>query len=186
MIQRVALRFEAVLNHLDDLFYEASSTVSSAHKNILLSYVVIKLHDQWNFRSRQIIRLSYGNSLSQMMSLLRRSWSKQKEMESSWEPAWHIPSNAIRAGRLLNIPNLSKIKDALGAVTYINDIRWTRNAIVHNMPASFRKYRAMSLDKYFIRDIAPSQLPLEINPKSGNTIYQDWCDELRSALRNVW
>ncbi|NJM11556.1 MAG: hypothetical protein HC889_06445 [Synechococcaceae cyanobacterium SM1_2_3] len=122
---------------------------------------------------------------SKMMEILRRNWSAKKKMHIDWEPDWHIPNNAIRAGRLLNIPNLPRVQDALGSVTYIDDIRWTRNAIVHNIPIAYGKYRDMSLRKYYIRDIAPSLLPLETNPASGNSVYQDWCDELRNALHNT-
>jgi hypothetical protein len=170
---RAALRFEAVLRFLDGLFLEASATSDSVHKEVLLSYVVIKLHDQWNFRSRQIIHLSYGKSQAKMMNYLRRNWSPRKNMNKSWEPDWHIPGNTIRAGRLLNIPNLAKVQNALGAGIYVDDIRWTRNAIVHNIPLSYGKFRSMCLRRYFVRNISPSDLPLEINPVSGNTIYQD-------------
>jgi hypothetical protein len=183
---RVALRFEAILNQLDELFVEAYGMSNKTLQEILLSFIVIKLHDQWNFRCRQTVQLSFGQPESKMMSSLRMTWSPRRSMDVSWEPDWHIPSVSIRAGRLLHIPNLAKVQNALGAVTYIDDIRWTRNAIVHNMPISFRKFRKMTLEKYFIHNVSPCRLPLEINPISGNTVYQDWCDELRAALRNTW
>lgn len=184
-MNRAALRFEAVLRHLDGLFREASVTPDVSRKDLILSFIIIKLHDQWNFRCRQIIQQSYGKSQAKMTEILRMNWSLKKKMDKGWEPDWHIPGNALRAGRLLNIPNLARVQYALGSVTYIDDIRWTRNAIVHNIPISYEKIRVMSLSKYYIRDIAPSLLPLEINPASGNTIYQDWCDELRNALHNT-
>jgi len=184
-VNRAVLRFEAVLLYLDGLFREASATLDVSRKDLILSYIVMKLHDQWNFRSRQIIQQSYGKSQAKMIEILRMHWSPRKKMDKGWEPDWHIPGIAIRAGRLLNIPNLASVQYALGSVTYIDDIRWTRNAIVHNIPISYGKFRSMSLSKYYIRDIAPSLFPLEINPASGNTIYQDWCDELRNALHNA-
>ena len=184
-MNRSALRFEGVLRYLDGLFREASATPDVSRKDLILSYIVIKLHDQWNFRTRQIIQQSYGKSQAKMIEILRMNWSTRKKMDKGWEPDWHIPGNAIRAGRLLNRPNLARVQYALGSVTYVDDIRWTRNAIVHNIPISYGKFRSMSLSKYYIRDIAPSLLPLEINPASGNTIYQDWCDELRNALHNT-
>lgn len=181
-MNRVALRFEAVLCRLDGLFHKASETKDVDKRDVILSYIIIKLFDQWNFRSRQIIQQSYGKNQAKMMGVLRQIWSPKRKMVKWWEPDWHVPSNAIRAGKLLNIPNLARVQSALGAVTYIDDIRWTRNAIVHNIPISFEKFRTMSLRKYYIRDITPSLLPLEINLASGNTIYQDWCEELRNAL----
>ena len=181
-MNRPAVRFDAMLNRLDDLFLEASTTVELTRKEILLSYIVIKLHDQWNFRSRQIVQISYGKSQKKMIEFLRYHWSTRKHMNAGWEPDWHIPNNAIRAGRLLNIPNLSEVQSALGAVTYIDDVRWTRNAIVHNIPTSFSKFHSMTLSKYFLSNIKPSFLPLETNPSTGNSVYEDWCTDLRNAL----
>jgi hypothetical protein len=171
-----------MLNRLDVLFREASATAELRKKEILLSYLVIKLHDQWNFRSRQIVQISYGKSEGAMVSFLRDNWSTRRRMSARWEPDWHMPNNTIRAGRLLHIPNLFRLQNALGAVTYIDDIRWTRNAIVHNIPSSFGQYYTMTLSKYYLTNIEPSFLPLETNPNTGNTIYEDWCTDLRTAL----
>ncbi|MFC1816280.1 hypothetical protein ACFL0M_10140 [Thermodesulfobacteriota bacterium] len=181
-MNRPAVRFDAMLSHLDDLFHEASTTVELTKKEILLAYLVIKLHDQWNFRSRQVVQISYGKSQKKMIEILRYHWSTKKYMNAGWEPDWHIPNNAIRAGRLLNIPNLSQVQNALGAVTYIDDIRWTRNAIVHNIPTSFSRFHSMTLSKYFLSNIKPSFLPLEMNPITGNSVYEDWCTDLSNAL----
>jgi hypothetical protein len=106
-------------------------------------------------------------------------------MDIGWEPDWHIPGNTIRAARLLNVPDLVQIQNVIGAITYIDDVRWTRNAIVHNIPTSFYQYRKMTLSKYHLSSIVPFSLPIEINPVTGNTIYQDWCDEFKYALRCV-
>lgn len=177
-----ALRFSVVLDRLDSIFLKASSTADMLEKELFLSYLIVKLHDQWNFRSRQIILRSFGRSEGIMMKQLRNIWGR-RAMDIGWEPDWHIPNNAIRAGRLLNVPDLVQIQNALGAVTYIDDIRWARNAIVHNIPTSFKKYKAMTLSKYRINNISPCFLPMELNPSTGNTIYEDWCLELKTALR---
>lgn len=171
-MNHAALRFNRVLDRLDNIFYKASSSVDMREKELLLSYLVIRLHDQWNFRSRQIVLQSFGRSPRKMMNLLRQSWGR-RVMDHGWEPDWHVPSNAIRAGRLLNIPDLTQVQNALGAVTYIDDVRWTRNAIVHNIPTSFNKYKKMALSKYQVADISPYLLPMEFNPATGNTIYED-------------
>jgi len=182
-VNRPALRFDAVLNRLDALFLEASATGEVTRSEIILSYLVIKLHDQWNFRSRQIVQASSGQSEKKMMNILRHKWSPKKNIAADWEPDWHIPNCAICAAKLLNIPNFSQLQDALGAVTYIEDIRRTRNAIVHNVPGAFTKFRSMTLSKYFLSNIEPCFLPLEINPHTGRSIYGDWCADLRAALQ---
>lgn len=182
-MNRIAIRFETQLAKLDSVFAEAVTLSNPVKKEILLSYIIIKLHDQWNFRSRQIILRSYGKSESRMSEHIRNNWSPRKVMDFGWEPDWHIPANAIRAGRLLNIPDLNQVQGAFGAVTRIDDIRWTRNSIVHNLPTSFTKYKVMTLNKYHLSNTSPYLLPLEINSTTGNTIYQDWCDELKFAIR---
>ncbi|MFH0782661.1 MAG: hypothetical protein V2B20_12030 [Pseudomonadota bacterium] len=75
---------------------------------------------------------------------------------------------------------LAKVE--LGAVTCIDDIRWTRNAVVHNMPTSFEKYNNMLLRNYHLKKVSPSSLINEINILTGNTIYEDWSNELKIAL----
>lgn len=181
-MNRPALRFDTMLSRLDALFREASTTVELTRKEILLSYLVIKLHDQWNFRSRQVVQISYGKSQKKMIDFLRYHWSAKKHMEVGWEPDWHIPNNAMRAGKLLNIPNLSQVQNAFGAVTYIDDIRRTRNAIVHNISTSFNSFHSMALNRYLLSNIKPSFLPLESNHITGNSVYEDWCTDLRNAL----
>jgi len=182
-MNRPALRFEAVLRQLDEIFHEASVATEVKDQRVLLSYLVFKIHDQWNFRSRQIVLIGYGKSEKRMIKFLRSHWSPRKIMDAGWEPDWHIPTNTIRAGRLLNIPKLGQLQGALGAVTTVDDIRWTRNAIVHNIPAAFNKYHAMTLSKYLVFKTEPALLPLETNPQTGHSIYEDWCSDLLSALR---
>jgi hypothetical protein len=181
-VNHAALRFNKILDRLDALFLEASETQDMRNKELLLSYMIIKLHDQWNYRSRQIVLKSFGHSEGRMMEYLRNNWGIRPR-DNSWEPDWHIPNNTIRAATLLNIPDLAQVQDALGAVIYIDDIRWTRNAIVHNIPASFAKYRNMTLSKYHLLNAMPFLLPMERNPITGNSIYEDWCDDLKNALR---
>ena len=89
----------------------------------------------------------------------------------------------MTAAELLSVPDLLQIQSAIGAVTYADDISWTRNAIVHNSPAAFSRYERMALEKYLVRDIMPYRLPLETNAVTGNSIYEDWCDELKTALQ---
>lgn len=183
-MNKPAKRFLDSIDQLDKVFREGINSTSERFKEIALSAVTVKLHDQWNFRSRQIILMHYGKSEGRMMKILRQNWARTP-MQNRWEPDWHIPSNSIRAARLLSIPDIDMINDAFGAVTYVEDIRWARNAIVHNIPISFVKYRQMAVDKYRKTRVMPYQLIAEINPSTGNTIYQDWCEQLHAALNSA-
>jgi hypothetical protein len=185
-MNKSALRFNQIIDKLDNIFREGNNSQFEFDREKAFSYVIIKLHDQWNFRLRQIVMIDSNLSEKKMMTLLRQNWTRNnKTMDNSWEPDWHIVTNTIRAGRLLNIPNLSNLQNSIGAVTYNDDIRWTRNAIVHNISASFRRYRIMTLNKYNLSNIMPYQLLNQINPVTGNTIYEDWSTELSIALQNA-
>jgi hypothetical protein len=106
----------------------------------------------------------------------------RKKMDKNWEPDWHIPNVSIRAAKILALPNYITLQNVFGAITCIDDIRWTRNAIVHNIPCSYQKYKEMALNKYRITNVEPAYLLQEVNPKTGNTIYQDWCTEIINVL----
>ena len=184
-MNKPSLRFDGVIAKLDTIFRYGNSSLSEVEREKAFSFILIKLHDQWNFRLRQIILLDSKLTEKKMMEILRYSWSNTRTMDRYWEPDWHIASNTIRAGRLLNVPNIIGIQNSIGAVTYIDDIRWTRNAVVHNIPSSFLRYRNMTLNKYNIRNVMPYQLLNQINPITNNTIYEDWCTELSIALKNA-
>lgn len=181
-MNRASRRFEAIVSRLDSLMIEAVRETDFKRKEYLLSYVVIRLHDQWNFRLRQIVNLSYGRSEGKMITILRNSWGSRK-MDKSWEPDWHIPTNTIRAAKLLNVPDQTSIQNAVGSVVMIEQVRWTRNAITHNIPVAFEKFRRMALTNHRIIDVSPWEFPLELNPQTGNTIYEDWCSEMKNAIR---
>jgi|GEM_PF-3051390 len=183
-MNKPALRFIATIKKLDTIFKDATSSSDIVKKELYYSFIIIKIHDQWNYRSRQIVIQDSGRKESEATNYLRLKWGRKK-MDNYWEPDWHIPANAIRAARLLNVPNLSNIQNALGAVTCIDDIRWTRNAVVHNIPTSFEKYNNMLLRNYHIVKVPPYSLLNEINPLTGNTIYEDWSNELKIALCNA-
>lgn len=106
-------------------------------------------------------------------------------MNAGWEPDWHVPANAIRAARLLGVQRLSDIQNALGAVTKIEEVRRTRNAIVHNIPASFQKYRTIVRNNYGQINIPPYDILFQRNQATGRTIYEDWCDDLLQAISAI-
>lgn len=181
-MNRPAQRFMEAVERFDRLVQEASMTQDEEKKEILLSFVVFKLHDQWNFQSCQIVLESYGGSEQEMREFLQRNWGKKPQGED-WEIAWHVPKDAIRAAQLLNVPDFVQIRDSIGSVTCADDLCWTRNAIVHSGPVALARYEEMALNKYLLRDVVPCGLLLETNARSGNLIYGEWCDELGGALR---
>lgn len=183
-MNRPAIRFRSVLDFLDDLFIKASLCSNPKEQEILCSFIIIKLHDQWNFRSRQVVLENYGKSESCMMNFLRTNWGDHT-MKVGWEPDWHMPTNAIRAARLLGITRLADIQNALGSVTKIEEIRWTRNAIVHNIPTSFQKYRTIIRNNYGEVGIKPHDILFYRNPATGRTIYEDWSQDLINAISAI-
>jgi UDP-N-acetylmuramyl tripeptide synthase len=183
-MNRSAIRFKVIVNRLDLLYRKGLKAHYPKYRELFLSCVIVKLHDQWNYRSRQIICDSYGDREAIMMRELRNKWTS-KNLRQDWEPDWHMTANSIRAASLLQLANKYQIQNALGAVTYIDDLRWTRNAIVHNIPNTFNKYRRMALNKYQITNMPPHELIAQVNPITNNSIYEDWCNEMIIALSSA-
>ena len=181
-MNRPAQQFKEATERLDRLVREASVTEDEEMREVLLTFVVIKLHDQWDLESYQIVLKSYGRSDQEMIESLRYSWG-QKPQKKDWKIAWHAPVEAIRAAEKLNVPDFVQIRDALGSVTCADDLSWTRNAIVHSASTELSRYKGMALDKYFLQDVAPYRLPIETNAATGNLIYEDWRNELGIALQ---
>jgi hypothetical protein len=124
---------------------------------VYTAHAVIKLHDAWASRCRELIVKSSiggyqtlsGISLTRSAVLgrsidpvawLRDNWTT-KRMSNTWEPDWHLPDQAIRAARLLGVANYVTIMNGLGAITITNQVRFTRNALVHSLPVIFGRYR---------------------------------------------
>lgn len=186
-MNRPTIRFMNAIQRMDVLFRKALRSNNIAIKELFLSSIIVKLHDQWNYRCRQIICECYGGAEGKMLFKLQQAWTNGgRKMGASWEPDWHIPSVSLRAATLLNIRTVNNLQNAFGAVTYVDDLRWTRNAIVHNIPGTFRKYQDMALNKYQIKYISPYEIILQINPKTGNTIYEDWCNEMTISLSSAY
>lgn len=183
-MNRPAIRFRSVLNFLDNLFIKTANSNDRKEREIFCSFIIIKLHDQWNFRSRQVVLENYGRSESSMMEFLQTNWGR-KRMNAGWEPDWHIPPTAIRAARLLGVRNFIDIQNALGSVTKIEEVRWTRNAIVHNIPTSFQKFRTIVRNNYGQVDIAPHEILFHRSPSTGKTVYEDWCNDLINAISAI-
>jgi hypothetical protein len=63
--------------------------------------------------------------------------------------------------------------------------RYTRNAIVHNIPTSFQKYRTIVRNNYGQVGVAPHEILFHRNLSTGKTIYEDWCDDLIQAISAI-
>lgn len=163
---------------------KAANSNDLKEREILCSFIVIKLHDQWNFRSRQVVLENYGRSESSMIEFLQSNWASRR-MRVGWEPDWHLPQNAIRAARLLGVSNIADIQNALGSVTKIEEVRWTRNAIVHNIPISFKKFRTVIRNNYGQVGIAPHEILFHRNSSTGQTVYEEWCNDLINAISAI-
>lgn len=198
MLAKISMRFEHACSVIDQRLTYAIKMQSS---NLMISrsvvaFCVIKLHDQWNARCRELIlKSALGNclTLSGKMLLrskltpplqqLRNTWSPRKVMDVSWEPEWHVPAVSERAARLLNIANYSTIVNAISAVTMIEDLRWTRNSIVHELPRTYRMFRLAQLKRFNPPIYCPSDYAVQRIPGTAILIVDSWMDELKLALR---
>jgi hypothetical protein len=177
-----ALRFMEVTKRLDKLVQEALKMQDEERKEILLSFVLFRLLDEWGVQSCRIVLESYGGAEAAMRESLRHSWGTKPQKED-WEPSWHVPEKAMRAAELLGVPDLDRIQGTIGSVIYADDLRCTRNAVVHSGPVALGRYEEMALDRYLLRNIVPYGMPLQTNYRTGKPIYEDWCDELQDALQ---
>lgn len=104
-------------------------------------------------------------------------------MDVTWEPEWHMPAVSERAARLLNIANYSTVVNAISAITIIEDLRWTRNSIVHELPRTYRMFRLRQLMRFNPLRYGPADYALQRIPGTANLIVDSWMDELKLALR---
>jgi len=156
-LARISGRFDQACAFIDRriayaLKLDASDSIIATS---IISFCVIKLHDQWNARCRELIiksamgnyRTLTGTILSKSTAIyplqeLRNRWSSRRTMDISWEPDWHVPAVSERAARLLNISNYNTVSNAISALTIIDELRWTRNAIAHELPRTYRMFRS--------------------------------------------
>jgi hypothetical protein len=160
---------------------------------------VIKLHDFWTVHCRQLILYSCrgGETLSGMIlsrspvlrrgadpiEWLRENWTRQgKRMGSSWEPDWHVPDKCLRAAELLKIANYSTVSNALSAVLVADQLRVTRNAIVHSLPVTYSHFRAMENALGYTGRVPPLELIFYRIGGSGPMLVDVWISELRLCI----
>jgi len=163
-------------------------------------YAVIRLHDLWASHCRQLIicsadahfrtysgvRLPRASSLppkARPIPWLRDNWTSGKRMKPSWEPNWHIPDQYLRAAQLLGIGNYVTVSNALSAVTIVEQIRYTRNALVHSLPATYWKLRILSASLGLPWNVNPVNIIYSRVNGTGPLLFDHWISELRLCLQ---
>ena len=165
-------------------------------KQFIVSMCVVKLHDQWNTRCREVIiksalgrhRTLSGIQLQRVVRdhpvvRLRRCWSSKRPMDSSWEPDWHMPSVSARAASLLRIQNETTVTNAITAVTTIEELRWTRNAIAHELPRTYAMFRQIMANRVVSGRYCPADFAVQRIQNSTDLVLDAWMEELKLALR---
>jgi len=196
---KISARFEKICFAIDKRIEYALKIYSSNDviSKSIISFCVIKLHDQWNARCRELIlKSAMGNykTLSgrilprsatiNPLQQLRKTWSTRKSMEVSWEPDWHVPNVSVRAAQLLRIANYNEVSNAISALTIIDDLRWTRNAIAHELPLTYQMFHNNQSARFGPPRYSPSDYAIQRIPRTPNIIIIDnWITELKLALR---
>lgn len=197
-LAKVAAGFERACDRIDSrvTFALALPPEQVLVKRFIVSMCVVKLHDQWNVRCREIIlksaigrhRTLSGVSLHRVVrdhpiERLRRCWSNKKPMDSSWEPDWHMPAVSARAASLLKIQNETTVTNAITAITTIEELRWTRNAIAHELPRSYEMFRKIMSNRVVSGKCCPADFAVRRLENSTDLVIDAWIKELKLALR---
>ena len=166
-------------------------------RKALAEYSLLKLHDVWAFRCRQIVLksavggliTSRGQTVARAthlpkgitpLVLLRSLWANKRIMQSTWEPDWFVPNTCIRAARLLDTHNLAAISAGLGASQAANEVRTVRNLIAHSLPNTWVRYRSLTIP--FHGTVSPDQVILTVDIVTGTNQFSRWAADFRSSL----
>lgn len=195
---RIACRFEQACLALDQkvayalTLYPSNPVIAKS----IIAYCIIKLHDQWNSRCRELIlKSALGNCRTLSGTLLPRAtpinpvqklrniWSRNKPMDVSWEPDWHVPAVSVRAATLLGIANSQTVTNAISAVTIVDSLRWTRNVVTHELPRTYKMFRKIQSSLFNPPSLCPSDYVIQRIPGTTDLIIDIWMDEMKLALR---
>lgn len=190
-------RFSAEAHSLARLVTRVlSGTLSAAEREAVVEHAIIRLHDCWSNRVRQLIVLSAigghisrsGRRLPRVTRLparrspvhqIRHIWTG-KIMSDSWEPKWYAPADATRCAQLLGVANLVEIAGGLGASLRADELRTVRNLVAHRVPHAWQRFRK-----------ATSSMPpncnaidfvTSIDTATGLPVMSTWVLDLTSAL----
>ncbi len=200
---KIAQRFRRARSHIDRLVAHALRVRASdfLHFDALINSAIILLHDQWNARCRELViksslggyRTIRGSTIPKAptvrtavdpLKFLRSNWTVRpgNNMQPSWEPDWHVPATSIRAADKLQIANYTTVANALGAISIIDDLRWTRNAVAHKLPHTMGLFKGVQL-RLLGRTIRyPSMLPTERQGVTGPLLIDAWMNDIETCL----
>jgi len=200
-LYHILRRFNSCTSEVANILPLAISVKNSDYRifNACSAYAIIRLHDLWASHCRQLviyscnagfmtlsgIRLPRAASLSTKsnpVEWLRHNWSSTRKMDRSWEPDWHIPDQCLRAAKLLRIGNYNTVFNALSAITIIDQIRLTRNAIVHSHRFTYSRFRTLSSFLGLPRNISPVEIIYNRKNGTGPLLFDYWISELRLCL----
>ena len=117
---------------------------------------------------------SEGDALNRISKLYRSRPGR--------EPPWHVPGQAIRAAKELNINNLLTVGAALGSTPNpIDDLRAIWNCMVHRSPRNFHRASTI-ISGYGHRGLEIHDfIALPVFP--GITMFEKWILTIRSIAR---
>lgn len=169
-------------------------SIDSIDKSARLSaeMSVIRLHDAWARFCREIIVLSAGgrpytangnqlapvsgiHGISEVIPVLLARYPRRRHR---FEPKWARPREAIQAGQLLNIPNISTFGAAIGATNSpAEELRPIRNFLAHRGKNSANQIRNQyffnGTDKVTVENVAGKLIP------PGIRRFEKWVIDLR-------
>jgi hypothetical protein len=197
-LARITGRFEQACLSLDQkvayalTIYPLNPVIAKS----IIAFCIIKLHDQWNTRCRELIlKSALGNCKTLSGTTLPRSvtdnpvqklrnvWSRNKPMDASWEPDWHVPAVSVRAADLLGIANYQTVANAISAVTVVDSLRRTRNVIAHELPRTYQMFRNIQSGWFNPPSYCPTDYAIQRIPGTADLIIEGWMNELKLALR---
>ena len=191
-LSRVCQSFDKDISSIKRVLRKSVSTASIDQPSV--EWAILKLHDCWAFRCRQLIRASAlggcitrsGGTLPKasnlkcresFLSFIRKNWTHKKVMDSNWEPKWYDPSQAARVCSILDVANENEICFGLGASVCCNEIRIVRNVIAHSLGNTWYKYRELEKPN----PVDPYEFALAIQPNLKSR-FTDWITDLQNSL----
>jgi len=201
-LHRVFRRFETCCTQIEGLLSEAMAFryTNRPAFSVYSALAVIRLHDFWTAQCRQLVFCSCSGSCTTLsgtalprspvvpcsldpIEWLRINWtSTGKRMGNTWEPDWYLPDQCLRAARLLGIANYATVFNALSAVLVTDQVRFTRNAVVHSLPVTYSRFRAMTARLGFGVNVSPLEFMYCRLGGTGPMLIDSWISELQLCI----
>lgn len=145
--------------------YVRNFILSSATGHAVGSVGLLPASAPYRFRSREAVRAF----------LLQRTGDR-------FEPKWYRPLDAIKAARLLQIPNLTSLTAAIGSTPWpLEDLRLTRNFFAHRSRSSALELRA--LNWFSTGDVISVETTLMPFGMGGVRRFDGWCASMKLISR---